>query len=363
MEVPLAAGLVALAAWAVARDRAQLAAALLGMATLARPEAGLLVVLHGLGAGSVGGAVRRWGLAALVIAPEVLFSLRTIGRLVPATAVAKVTGGAVGQAEGLATAWDRTSTVAGPYLAEWGAVLQADHPALPALGLVGLVALRGSRLRWLLAALVLHPLAVAVVAPYQGPAFQTGRYSAHLLPLAILAGMAGLARVLACVPGRALRGVAVALALAALVWPLPGASRAYGWGVQNIETMQVALGRWLATRTPRDAVVALNDLGALTYFGDRRAIDLVGLGTPEILPYRRQGSAGLLRYVERRCPAYLVIFPSWFPELAARRDLFEPVTEVTLAHNVVSGGPTMVVYRSIWAADAPGGAAPCPGAG
>ena len=34
------------------------------------------------------------------------------------------------------------------------------------------------------AVLVLHPLAMAVLAPYRGPGFQEGRYSIHLLPLA-----------------------------------------------------------------------------------------------------------------------------------------------------------------------------------
>lgn len=361
MEVPLAAGLVALAAWAVVRDRPLVGAMLLGLATLARPEAGLLVALQALSARSVGDGLRRLGLAALVVSPQVLFSLKTVGRMVPTSAAAKVTGGAVGQVEGFGAAWGQTPTVAAAYLREWVTVLQADHPALPVLGFVGLVVLRGRPLHWLAMALVLHPLAVAVVAPYQGPGFQTGRYSAHLLPLAVVVGSAGLARLLAWVPGRVLRAAVLGLLLLALAWRLPGAADAYAWGVQNINAMQVELGRWLAARTPRDALVALNDLGALTYFGDRRAIDLVGLGTPEVLTYRRQGPAGLLRYVEARCPAYLVIFPAWFPDLAARRDLFVPMTAITLTRNVVSGAATMVVYRSIWAPDAPGGAAPCLG--
>jgi Ca2+-transporting ATPase len=44
---------------------------------------------------------------------------------------------------------------------------------------------RAGRLRWLAAALVLHPIATALVAPYRGPGFQSGRYSSHLLPLAV----------------------------------------------------------------------------------------------------------------------------------------------------------------------------------
>ena len=70
--------------------------------------------------------------------------------------------------------------------------------------------------------------------------------------------------------------------------------------------------------------------------------------TPEILPYRRQGPDGVLRYLRQRCPEYLVIFPEWFPELAARADLFRPLTEVSLAQNWVAGAPTMTVYETVW---------------
>ena len=158
----------------------------------------------------------------------------------------------------------------------------------------------------------------------------------------------GLDRVLGGLAGRRLRGAAWSLLLVGLAVRLPARATAYAWGVQNINAMQVELGRWVAAHTPPDTLVALNDLGALSYFGERRVIDLVGLATPEILPYRRQGEAGVLRYLGRRCPEYLVVFPAWFPELTARTDLFRPVTGVTLAHNVVSGAATMAVYETAW---------------
>jgi hypothetical protein len=236
----------------------------------------------------------------------------------------------------------------GAYVSQWGQVLFHDHVALPVLLVLGLVALRASPLRWLAAALVLHPILTALVAPYRGPAFQSGRYSSHLLPLAVVVALCGLARVLARVPSRGLRAAAGALLLLGLAWRLPAGAEAYAWGVQNVNAMQVTLGRWVAAHTPPDTVIALNDVGALAYFGGRRVIDLVGLATPEILPYRRQGEASVLRYLGRRCPEYLVVFPDWFPELTARGDLFRPITGVTLSRNVVSGADTMTVYDTPW---------------
>jgi len=358
MEVPLATLLVATAGLLVVRARSLGAAACLGLATLARPEAGLLAALYVAGAGRVRVAADRALVFGLVLAPALAFNLATVGRLVPATAAAKIEGGLLGRLEGAPDAWAEAGRRVGLFLREWGALLFDDHPALPALGLLGLVVLRRSPLRPLGWALLLHPLAMALLAPYRGPAFQTGRYSAHLLPLALVAAAAGLAAVLSVLPGRAFRAaVAGGLALA-LALGLGPASQAYGWGVQNINAMQVRLGRWVAGHTPPGARLAVNDIGALSYFGDRPIIDLMGLVTPDILPYRRQGPAGVLRYLERACPDYLVIFPAWFPELAARTDLFRPVERVRLAHNVVAGADEMVVYETAWSRFGPS-QAPC----
>jgi len=74
----------------------------------------------------------------------------------------------------------------------------------------------------------------------------------------------------------------------------------------------------------------------------------VGLVTPGIIPYRRQGEAGVLRYLERACPDYLIIFPVWFPQLAAMSDRFTPIYRIRLDHNKVAGADEMVVYETAW---------------
>jgi hypothetical protein len=118
--------------------------------------------------------------------------------------------------------------------------------------------------------------------------------------------------------------------------------------VQNIDAMQVSLGRWVAAETPRNARLALNDVGAIAYFGRREVIDVMGLITPQIIPYRRDGEAGVLRYLRQSCPDYLIVFPAWFPALSGRRDLFTPVHRVKLEHNTVAGADEMVVYQTTW---------------
>jgi arabinofuranosyltransferase len=360
MEVPLATLLVATASLLVVRDRPLLAAVTLGLATLARPEAGLLIILHVASARDAWTAVRRGAVAALLVAPAVAFNLATVGRVVPATAAAKVGAGLLGVLEGTGFSGDDFLYRLAGFTLQWVALLFSDHLALPVLALAGLVILRRTPLGPLGWALVLHPVATAVVAPYGGPAFQTGRYSSHLLPLAVTAGAVGLEALFARLPSPLLRSAAVAtlaLALAAGLWPT---SRSYAWDVQGITAVQVRLGKWVARHTAKDASVGAHDVGAISYFGDRRVIDLIGLVTPEILPYRRQGPQGVLRYLERTCPDYLVIFPEWFPALASRTDLFLPITWVRHQGPDAAVPRTMVIYETAWNRSAPA-PRPCPG--
>ncbi len=136
----------------------------------------------------------------------------------------------------------------------------------------------------------------------------------------------------------------VAYFAAAAVTLVPAAER-YGWAVQNINAMQVHLGRWVDVHLPKRARIAVNDIGAIAYFSRREVIDLMGLVTPEIIPYRRQGEAGVLRYLLETCPDHVIIFPAWFPQIASSVALLEPVYRVRLERNEVAGAPEMVVYR------------------
>jgi hypothetical protein len=53
----------------------------------------------------------------------------------------------------------------------------------------------------------------------------------------------------------------------------------------------------------------------------------------------------VIRFIGETCPDYVIIFPTWFPRLAARTDLLEPLHRVRLERVEVSGGPEMVVFR------------------
>lgn len=354
MEVTLAAFLVTAALVAHAGRRAPLAAALAGLAALVRPESILLLPLLWL-AGPL--TARRsaivWGVPALILLPWVAFNIRTTGTPLPATASAKIEGGLVGFLSG-AREPAVTTFLARPWQfeREWIAWLASVNVLLPVLLLPGLWVLwrRGGR-AWALPASILlfHPLGMALLAPYRGPAFQEGRYSMQLLPLAVVVAVSAFVPLVAPVRAHpSWARVACALMLAASLASLgPGATR-YAWAVQNIDAMQVGLGRWVGAHTPAGARLALNDVGAIGYLGRREVVDVMGLVTPAIIPFRRDGEAGVLRFLERACPDYLIVFPAWFPALSARADRFTPLHRVRLEHNTVAGADEMVVYETIW---------------
>ena len=409
MEVGLAA-LLTTAALCVPPSPVWRPAALLGLAVLARPEAVLLAPLVLLAAPlRARRALVFAAVLAALLAPCVAFNLATTGSPLPATASAKVEGGLVGLFSGhrdaITTAlFDRPWQ----FEIEWVQWLWNVSWLLPGLAVVGLIALwwrRGTRApcgrggvgaRTLhgrggvgarapcgrggvgarapcgrgvvgarapcgrgvvetagpgraaltAAVLLLHPLAMALLAPYRGPGFQEGRYSIHLLPLAMVVAVVAVGRLMpAWTRARCLAVLALFLAALGGLWPAAGR---YGWAIQNIEAMQVRLGQWVARETPPGARLALNDVGAIAYLSRREVVDLMGLVTPAILPYRREGDAGVLRYLERACPDYLIIFPAWFPGLSERTDLFHRLRRLRLANNTVSGADEMVVYETAW---------------
>jgi hypothetical protein len=75
-----------------------------------------------------------------------------------------------------------------------------------------------------------------------------------------------------------------------------------------ITIINVQMGEWIHDNTPPNAVVGVNDAGAIRYFGERKTIDLIGLNNSEI------AFGGLsMEDAVRRCD-WLAFFPAVLPE-------------------------------------------------
>ncbi len=283
-------------------------------------------------------------LFAAIVAPYLIFSLKTGGHLLPNTYHAKTTISFLPDRDFL--------SVAARYLI-------LDNPLLlPFVLLGGLMLLKRAPLLSLWSAGL--PLAYAFL---HTPLYQHGRYLMPLIPCNAVLGAVGLLeawrivrrhRLLAGFICRTravepLRTLAALLIIIGTAWRLPYMASQYAYNVEEINRMHVALGYWLAEHTSPDAFVALNDIGAIAYISGRPVVDLAGLVTPEVVPLLRMPDrdAQLAGFLAERNVEYVVIFPNWFPGLAANPAL-EPVYQVTLEHRTITGGETMVVYQAHW---------------
>jgi hypothetical protein len=135
----------------------------------------------------------------------------------------------------------------------------------------------------------------------------------------------------------------------------------YGWPqitarcVKNINEMQVKIGNWVRDNTGPDDLVAANDIGAIYYISQRPALDLVGLVNPELLekvqglkiPNSKRDQI-TLDYLKQKKPAYLIIFPNWYPTMIEHQEYFQPVYSAAITDNIICAGDEMVVYKCNW---------------
>lgn len=197
------------------------------------------------------------------------------------------------------------------------------------------------------------------------------RYLMPLIPFAVLLGAFGIdfmvGQIAGALPrarvqllGRPLAAAHLFLILAVLclgdtLFEARRWSIQYAGDVRSIQAINIQLGEWLRDNTPPDAYIAMNDIGAIAFISGRRVLDTVGIAEPGILPYISQrGREGVFAYLRQKRPDYLVVWPEWYPEMAAMKEIFEPIHSARMDKPVKStrdsmlGGREMVVYRAHW---------------
>lgn len=214
--------------------------------------------------------------------------------------------------------------------------------------------------------LALLPLLAAGVLIQSLPVFwyvHLYRYLQGVYPLVLLLVAAGWGRLAwlawGLLPRAAGGPAAVLLAVAPLVvWAprlLPEQERLirfYGHNCENILHQQVEIGRWIDRSLPPDAIVGLNDAGAIAYYGRRQTVDLVGLTSAGYARVYRSGLGCLFEHVRRepvsRRPTYFAIYPEWFPYWRESGILGPEAFRAHLGFNTICGAADMMVYPASW---------------
>jgi hypothetical protein len=357
METTAFAALSLAAVWAYTKWGLRLFPALLfGLAGQMRPEGHALFALAAVDALCQGVVVEHKSavvvgrqlvgaaiIYGVVAAPYAIFSLLTTGHPLPNTFYAKV-----GSAHFFS--W-RT-------LRETARLHWLDNPVSLVLLPLGLIPLwRRGRLTviWLLGL----PLFTAFIVDF---VWHHGRYTMPLIPFQMVAAAGGLNWLLIKVKTKnwlvrsrplPISGFMLLVFVAGGLWRAPCWARMLGNNAREILEIDVALGHWLAENTPPDALIAVDDIGAITYLSQRRIVDMNGLVSPEMWPALRQPvglprNQAAARILSDLAPEFMVGFPLWHWEIATNTAVSEPIHRVQTETHTIIAEQEAVVYRVIW---------------
>ncbi|MCP4357192.1 MAG: hypothetical protein GY796_04130 [Chloroflexi bacterium] len=233
-----------------------------------------------------------------------------------------------------------------------------DNPVSLILVVVGLrPTWKQSRLTvlWLLGLWLLTPIIVDEV-------WHHGRYTMPLIPFQMITAAVGVHWLLQKIsrsapsPPKIYRG----LALITIILFLIVSKRQFqdwasilGLNVKEVIEIDVALGEWLAENTAADALIAVDDIGAITFLSERKIVDMNGLVSPEVWPAVRQ-PVGLLRDTELTRilsplqPDYIVAFPLWHWEISQNTAVATPIHKVETDSHTIIFQPEATVYKATW---------------
>lgn len=148
--------------------------------------------------------------------------------------------------------------------------------------------------------------------------------------------------------------------VATLATKLDGSTEDLATSARAIARQQVALGNWARGALPLDAVIGVNDTGAIAYFSERKTFDVVGLTTEGEAAYWARGAGSRFEHWERRraaklaLPTHLIVYQGWMGMPA----VYGPtLTDATVVEQSILGGATMTAmvadYRLLGSGEAP----------
>lgn len=269
------------------------------------------------------------GVYLLIIIPYLAFSWATTGSILPNTFQAQSI---------VATNLLLRLKSAVLYLLRYGYLCLTDNPVttigIP-FGLLALVKTKDTRKFFIALLLLGFPLIASITAPNLR---HHGRYIIPFIPLYTITGLYGIQKIISIRKiklshrnvnihiGSKTLFIFTSITLIYLLRMLMIWAMTFGWNVKNINDMHVTIGNWVKENTSPSDVIALNDIGAITYISQREIIDTVGLVSPDILEVTKGKSKeekqdAIWHFLLDKEPDYLIIIPKWYPNIAEKAEL------------------------------------------
>jgi len=98
------------------------------------------------------------------------------------------------------------------------------------------------------------------------------------------------------------------------------------WNYHNVR--HVAIANWLKNNTPKDAVIATHDIGALAFYSERKIVDMVGLVNPEVISHLNEKNFTdyMRKYFSENNVSYFASIRNWF-EAVNQKPVYVPIDE------------------------------------
>jgi hypothetical protein len=373
MEVALTCALLTLTALAFVFERWRLCALLLGLSFLSRPECMLVLILM---IASYWLSNRR---------TEVRLRVRTLATLILPTAIAAVmwicyclavTGHPLPNT--FYAKYSSADAVSG--FANIASEIVLGLPVMSivigvVLFLVGTFAMIRVRTRASLVVLLIPWVFLAGIAltrpmpPVCGGYFYWLRYAIPALPFlfvpiamgaSVFANPSQHFTSLKIKPGTVkVLNVATALLLLACFVSYPSEMNSsksqFAWNCQNVNEVQVEIGKWVKRNAPRDAALLTIDAGAIRYFGEHKTVDIIGLNNHAMLFDRKLLRNVILQpdtlsgYMRSQGATYYVAFPGLMASVvnsSSFQKQFSPIAEFTSPNYTLSNAHqgSMVIF-------------------
>jgi hypothetical protein len=111
----------------------------------------------------------------------------------------------------------------------------------------------------------------------------------------------------------------------------------YSWNTENVEQVNVAMGKWIGQNLPANAVIGVTDAGAMRFWSrpDQKIIDFLGLNCVTCI------GRPMLELIADMRPEYLAVFRPALTDAFSYEELYS----IRVGYNTILGGNELVAVK------------------